>query len=92
MNYFENIAAEEDIEEAVEKIEKILGKSGRMLTATKNTFLNATLRPKKYGPIWYGDLNMLEDNVKLEKVAEVLGMTLQDLVDNSLNPESMFGT
>lgn len=76
MNYFDNIAAEEDIEEAVEKVEKILGKSGRMLPTGKNVAYNTMVSTPKHGTLWYGDLymdkNKLEESLEHDKIMAVV--------------------
>lgn len=74
MAYWDNIAAEEEIEEAVEKVEKILGKSGRMLPTGKTVAYNIELNIPKFGMVWYGDIDTKNEQDKLIEVAKVFNV------------------
>jgi hypothetical protein len=65
----QKIIYEEDVEAAVEKAIQILGTQGRMLLSASHVTLNAVVESPALGKIWYGDLDLKEDNEKLERLS-----------------------
>lgn len=65
---------EEDIETAFETCIKHLGPVGKI--ETKPIYYNAVLYTKKYGKLWYGDLNKM-DLGQLPVLSTEIGDTIE---------------
>jgi hypothetical protein len=66
------------LDEAYVKAEEVLGRCGRMLSSSKTgipghlTVFNANVCTKA-GKIWFGDLDVTQNEAKLKALAEALG-------------------
>src|SRR5271168_212586 len=76
----------------MEKLEKILGRSGKMIGGSKSLYrdehdeelvvFNANVCTKEDGKIWHGDLNVTLEESKIKKLARELGKRIYVLYES----------
>jgi hypothetical protein len=71
-----DLTYEEDVETAVEMVEQVLGKQGRMLPRSPTVIFNVKITGPKNTVLWYGDIDTAEDNPKISALANRFGFGL----------------
>lgn len=75
-----DIVYEEDVEQLVSKIVSLIGPQGKYVESAKTALLSVTIESKKYGRLWYGDLD-INDADKLTEIVKLAGpITIVDVM------------
>lgn len=95
--------AKPEVQKALKEAQSQMGYSGRMMSGSKSGYtyqypanvpvFNGNLCTKEYGKIWYGDLDLTLDEVKIQKIAKALSVEIYVLreraarFENENNPQ-----